>query len=487
MARSTLPLLPEFRRNGSSRDQVRGFRYLLHTIALGRRPGEQAFSRQALLSRLLAALVMSIALWYYVTDQENPIVRSQPFTLQPDIRNIPAGLAIRNQVNSVVITARGLQDQVSSPGQIIPIIDLKGVSRDAREATVPVTVSGGRPDVQYTVDPPTVSISLEPIVSKTVPVTFASQSALPINLTYLTPSLSPPLLTVSGPADQANRVDHATVSVPLSSITPQNPRVSSFTRTFSALPQLFDSQGKVINSGGLLPPGTRIKVTLQINVSLAIQTLAVAPIASGVGLPLGYQLNGIQVEPPTVTVVGPPDAVNSLRAVSTLPINLSGVTKAMTLTTHLDLGSLPPDVAVYTQGKGTRGSTTGVGPIWHVYVEVVKSTGSNALPAAVTVSHLGKGLQATTKTPSVQVYVNGPFVAIAKLGPLTAVVKAKGLGPGVYQLKPSVSLPPSLEKNYSVSPSTITVTISKKPVSKPALLKPAKAAQAGGQSALTAS
>ncbi|MGH2345492.1 MAG: CdaR family protein [Chloroflexota bacterium] len=471
MARPTIPMLPEFRRNGASRDQVSGFRYLLHTIALGRRPGEQTLSRQAILSRLLAAIVMSVALWYYVTDQENPIVRSRPFTLQPDIRNIPDGLAIRNQVNSVVITARGLQDQVSSPGQIIPVIDLKSVSRDAREATVPVTIIGGRSDVQYTVDPSTVSISLEPIVSKTVPVTFVSQSALPINLTYLTPSLSPPVLTISGPADQANRVDHATVSIPLSSITPQNPQVSSFTRTFNAIPQLFDNQGRVITASGLLPSGTRIKVTLQINVSLAIQTLAVAPLGSGIGLPLGYQLKGIQVEPPTVTVVGPPDAVNSLRAVSTLPINLSGVTKAMTLTTHLDLGSLPPDVAVYTQGKGTPGSASGVGPTWHVFVSVVKSTGSNALPAAVTISHLGKGLQATSETPSVQVYVNGPFVDIAKLGALTAVVKAKDLGPGVYQLKPSVALPPSLEKSYSVSPATITVTIKKKPTSKPGAVK----------------
>ncbi|MGH2410722.1 MAG: CdaR family protein, partial [Chloroflexota bacterium] len=382
MARPIIPLLPELRRNGGPREQVRGFAYLLHTIALGRRPGDQALSRQAMLTRLLAALVMSIALWYYVTDQENPIVRSQPFTLQAEVRNIPSGLALRNPTITVTVTARGLQDQVSSPGVIIPIVDLKGVSRDAREATVPVTISGGRSDVQYTVSPATVSVSLEPLVSATVPVTFVPQSSLPINLTNLPPQLTPSVLTISGPADQVNRVYHATVTVPLDSISAPNSQVSSFSKTFNISPQLFDIQGKQISASGLLPPDTRVKVTLQINVSLAIQTLAVAPILSG-GLPLGYQLDGIQVEPPSVTVVGPPDAVNSLRAITTQPVLLNGVTHSMTLTTYLDLVILPPNVAVYTQGKGTQGNRGKVGPKWSVYVSISKSKGTNALPASI--------------------------------------------------------------------------------------------------------
>jgi len=266
MARFIIPLLPESRRNGGPREQVRGLGYLLHTIALGRRPGEQGLSREAMLSRLLAALVMSIALWYYVTDQENPIVRSQPFTLQAEVRNIPRGLALRNGTITVTVTARGLQDQVSSPGVIFPIVDLAGVSRDAREATVPVTISGGRSGVQYTANPPTVSLSLEPLVSATVPVTFVPQSSLPINLTNLPPRLSPAVLTVSGPADQVNRVDHATVSVPLSSASPPNSRASSFEEIFNIAPQLFDIQGRQVSASGILAPDTRVKVTIQIRV-----------------------------------------------------------------------------------------------------------------------------------------------------------------------------------------------------------------------------
>jgi YbbR domain-containing protein len=471
MARSPIPSLPDLRPGGGTREQVRGLRYLLHTIALGRRPGEQTISREAMLSRFVAALIMSVALWYYVTNQEDPIVRSQPFSLQADIQHIPAGLAVRNQVINVVVTARGLQDQVSSPGQISPIVDLKDVKPNTREAIVPVTISGGRSGVQYTVDPPTVNINLEPIVSKPVAVTFVPQSSLPINLTSSTPALTPAVLTVSGPADQANRVTEIRVSIPLNSITAENSAQSSFTKTFSAVPQLFDSQGRVISASGLLPSGTRVNVTIQFNVSLAIQPLAVAAVVSSIGLPLGYQLDGIRVEPPTVTVVGPPDEVNSLKVASTLPVNLTGVTKSMTLTTNLDLGVLPSGVTVYTQGKGAEGGVGRVGPKWSVYVSISKSQGNATLPATVRISGMAKGLQAVTDSAPVRVYVNGPYVDIAKLGALTAVVNAKGRGPGVYTLKPRVSLPPSLGKNYTVSPAAIKVTISKKPVVKPTVTK----------------
>jgi hypothetical protein len=101
-----------------------------------------------------------------------------------------------------------------------------------------------------------------------------------------------------------------------------------------------------------------------------------------------------------------------------------------------------------------------VGPKWSVYVSISKSKGTNALPASIRVDHLGKGLRAILGTPWLQVYVNAPYLAIAKLPPLVAHINATGLVQGVYQLKPTLSLPSSLG-NPSVTPSTVKVTITK--------------------------
>jgi hypothetical protein len=54
MARPTIPSLQEFRRNRITREQVKTFSYVLRAVALGRLPGEQALSRWAVLTRLLA-------------------------------------------------------------------------------------------------------------------------------------------------------------------------------------------------------------------------------------------------------------------------------------------------------------------------------------------------------------------------------------------------------------------------------------------------
>ncbi|MGH2409273.1 MAG: hypothetical protein ACRDGS_02775, partial [Chloroflexota bacterium] len=124
------------------------------------------------------------------------------------------------------------------------------------------------------------------------------------------------------------------------------------------------------------------------------------------------------------------------------------------------LGSLRPDVAVYTQGTGTQGSRGRVGPKWSVYISISKSKGNNTLPASIRVDHLGKGLRAILGTPWLQVYVDAPYLDIAKLPPLVAHINATGLVQGVYELKPVLSLPPSLG-NYSITPNTVKVTITK--------------------------
>ncbi len=458
MARSVIPLLPDQRRNGAPSERARSFSYVLRAIALGRLPGEQILTRKAMLSRLLASFIMSIVLWYYVTDQENPIVRSQPYHLQVVVVNVPKGLALLNGATSVTVTARGLQDAVNSSQQIVPVVDLAGVSRDAREATVKVTLQGGRHDVQYTVVPPTLSLRLEPLVSAQVPVQFVAQSSLPINLSLASQRLAPPILTISGPAYQVNRVSYATVGAPLSSLAPPNPQVSSFPFTFFAVPQLFDRNGGAVSANGLLPATTRVKVTLQINVNLAIKALTVVPPnISAASLPDGYQLDSITPDPLTVLVVGSPDAVNPLSAVPTLPISLLGITHSTTVTTHLDLGSLPPDVTVYSQGKGSTGTDNRVGPKWSMIVTISKQIANMRIPASVIVDNLGQGLQAQTDPLWTNVYVTGFYLDMKQLGPLVARVNALGLGPGVYTLRPTVSLPKSLA-SY-VSPPTIRVTI----------------------------
>ena len=456
MARPPIPALSELRKNPISRDQVRTFSYVLRAIALGRLPGEQALSRQAVLSRLLAALVMSAALWYYITDQENPVVRSQPFTLQVVPQHVPKELAIRSGLTTVTVTARGLQDAVNSPQQLTPYVDLSGVSPSAREVTVPIQLSGKKPDLQYTISPATLSLRLEPIVYNSIPVVFNPQSSLPISLVEEGQSITPNVLTVSGPADEVSQISEAVVSAPLATLAPPNAETSNFSISFTLVPQLQDKAGHTITTGTFLPANTRVQVTLLLGVSFQVRTITIAPVVFG-GPPLGYQLDQIQPQPLTVTVLGPPDEVNSVKAISTDLINLQGITHSMTLTTHLDINSLPPNVILYYPNRPTSTDTAQTSPVWKVQVSISTTQTSDVLPVAVQAENVSPFLKAVPSAKFLQAYVSGPYVAIAKLGPLVVHLNLANKRQGVYTFHPTLTLPSGI--TASISPTTVKVLL----------------------------
>jgi YbbR domain-containing protein len=448
--------LHEFRKSPISREQVRTFSYVLRAIALGRLPGEQALSRQAVLTRLLAALVMSAALWYYVTDQANPVVRSQPFTLQVVPQHAPKQLAIRSGLTTVTVTARGLQDAVSSPQELTPYVDLSGVTPSAREVTVPVQLSGKKPNLQYTISPATLSLQLEPISSKSIPVVFNPQSSLPITLVQEGQSLAPNVLIVSGPADQLNQIAQAVVSAPLSTLAPPSAETSSFSTSFTLVPQLVDKNGHTIVTGTFLPANSRVLVTLLLGVSFQVRTITIAPIVVG-GPPSGYQLDQIQPQPLTVTVLGPPDEVNSVKAISTDPINLQGITHSLTVTTHLDTNSLPPDVILYYPNRRTTSNNTQTSPAWDVQVSISPAQVSDVLPVAVQVDNVSPFLHAIPSARFLSVYVTGPYTAVAKLGPLAVHLDLANKRQGVYTFHPTLSLPSGV--TYSSNLPTVKVLL----------------------------
>jgi len=371
----------ELRRTRLSGDQIRTFVYVMRAIALGRLPGEQSLSRRAFFWRFLIALVVSGSLWYYVTDQENPVVKSQPFTLQVDLVHLPKGLTVRNPVRTITVYARGLQSTVTN-ANLVPIADFSGISPTVREATVP---------------PPTASI------------------------------------------------------------TPPLPDSTSFSYSFTSVPQLLDQKGHQLSSVGLLAANTHVTVSLQVSVYVSINTVPVAPLVVG-SLPLGYQLDAVQASPPTATIFGSPDVISSLKAIFTSTLTLQGITGSITRTTHLDLQAYGNEISLLTvPGKATPPTQQG-GPAWTVRFTVSRTRVAEELPATVVIDHLKPGMQARLSSQVASIYLTGYYLDIRALGPLTVHIDASRLVQGSYTLRPTISLPPALQ-DYAITPSTVHLLI----------------------------
>ncbi len=450
-----IPTLSDLRQTRLSRERIRTFSYVLRTIALGRVPGadEQRISSGTLATRFLIALVMSIALWYYVTDQENPVVRSQPFTLQVHFIT-PKGLTVQDPNKTVTVTAHGLQNTVNSTQQIVPVADLSKAAQTGGAVTVPIKITGSRSGVDYTVQPPSITVQLEALVSRTVPVQFNGAAILPATEDLVAQDLSPKALTISGPSHLVNRVTSATVQPPSSSISAPTTSTTAFQYQFTSVPILQDKLFNAVPSNGLLLSSSRVTVTLQVGVLYAFKTLAVTPAIAG-WPPEGYLLNAVQVTPPTVAVFGPPNVINYLSAVPTTLIPLQSITRTTTITAQIDLGSLGPGVSLYSRsskGVGTSAATA------QVLISISPQQVTSTLAARVVVDNLRPGLRALTDVVWEGVTVKGNYADVKALGTLTAHVDARGRVQGTYNVRPSVVLPPSLSR-YTISPATIHLVL----------------------------
>jgi YbbR domain-containing protein len=448
-----IPTLSDLRQTRLGREQARTFSYVLRTIAFGRVPGagEQRLSRSTLVPRLLIALVMSIALWYYVTDQENPVIRNT-FTLQVHF-NTPKGLTVENPNDTVTVTAHGLQNTVNSAGQLAAVADLSKASSSGGAVTVPITITGGRSGVDYTVQPASITVQLEALVSRTVPVQFSGAGLLPATEYLIVTDFSPKVLTVSGPSHLVDRVQSATVQPPSGSIVAPSASTTSFSYPFTSVPILQDKQYNTVPSEGLELSSSQISVTMQVGVAFSLKTLNVAPSVLG-WPPEGIGPYSYQVTPPTVTVFGPPNVVNYLSSVSTYPISLQGITHSVTVTAKLNIAALGPSVSLY--GRNSKALSTSA--TVQVQISVAPQQVTSTLAANVVVDNVRQGLRAQTNVQWEAVTITGAWADLKDVRSITAHVDARGLVQGSYFLRPSIVLPSSLSR-HTISPATIHVVL----------------------------
>lgn len=440
------------------REQMRTARYVLTAIFLGRAPGEQPLTRRAVLTRLLAALVLAVALWVYIENETNPVQTQPPFTLQVLPLNLPTNVAIRGQLGQVTVTAQGLQSSLNSKTTLRAYVDLQDAPLSG-EVVRPVLLRGGSPDVHYTISPSTATLFLEPQESISVPVVFNPESTLPGNLSLGGSVVTPGSVIIQGPKEQVDQVKDAYVGAPLAALQAPDTATAVFHQSFKLVPQLVDSQGRLLpNTNSLKITPQYVNVTLTINQNQVIKTLPIAP-SFPCSAPTGL-LVVPNAEPSTVTVAGPPQSLVGLKVLTTVePACLPPhVTHTVRLRLHL---LLPYGVTVVPSSQG-RAPANVQQPPWTVVVSVIKEEISAALPAQVVLQQVGPRLRAAVQSPLITVYVTGAYVHIAAVKQLHAYVDLANRGPGSYNLTPTVDMPLTLPR-YSISPATVHVVITAAP------------------------
>lgn len=387
---------------------------------------------------LLLSVLLAFAVWFIAIDQENPMIREEyeePILIE--VRNMGEGLQSLKDLTSrtAVLTLRAPQRtlEMQQADDFSAVIDLAGLPAGSHE--VPVVVTALNPDVEViALEPRQLLVQLEPVISKEVPVTVEVMDSAAFGYDWQDPLAEPSVVTITGPQTHVEQVRSAVASVFLRNAKSQ---VESLRPLSPRNPQNLEVDRVRVDPGSarivvpvVQPPG-RKEVVVRADVQ-------------GAPSP-NYRLTGVKVDPPTVVLLGSPDALRDLPGyVETKPLLIEGAVGEVRERLSL---ILPENIST-------------------VEDSVIVTVGVAALESSLTVTRrplvqgAGDFVRITVSLKEVEVIVSGPLPRLELLGPeeVQVMLDVTGLLPGSHVVEPTVVVPEGIVEE-GVIPEAIEVLI----------------------------
>jgi YbbR domain-containing protein len=308
------------------------------------------------------------------------------------------------------------------------------VNPEAPFVTAKVEVTATDPRVQILdFEPQAIRVQLDPLVSKEVPVEV-DRGPVPAGLEVREPVVSSSSVTVSGPESVIKLVTAAQARVV---IQPSGIDVDQEVDLIA-----IDARGQVLAPVDIEPSSVRVKI--RVGSQLESKTLPVDPVVIGTQA-AGYEIAGIEVTPPVISVEGEADALADLVAIDTSPVSISGAVEDVARTVDLML----PD------GVASLGPSSA-----RVVVRIQPTTGTRSLSAGVLLSGARADRTYELSTDRVVLTVGGTTADLDALNgrTLTAIADVGDLGPGAHDVPLRVVLPSGVGL-VAINPPRIVVTV----------------------------
>lgn len=314
-------------------------------------------------------------------------------------------------------------------------VDLSNVDPRAGIASVPVTVRSVDPRITVLgSEPQFVSILLEELTTKTVPVRVAI-SPYGSGVELGTTAVAPSTVVVSGPASAVALVAAVRADVVI------DPSGLNFDSDLPLIP--VDGVGNAVRPIEVTPATAR--VTIPVFTDKQSRTLPVTPVLAG-SPAAGFEIAAVTVNPAIVTVEGDADQLAVLTSLETRPVSVAGASSDVRLTVALAVPT-----GVVPLGAGTVQVTVTLRPV----------TSTRTFSAGLRLVGAKPGLTYTLSTDRVLLTIGGSTADLDRLSGATIVadldVSALEAGTSTDVLV-TVSLPTGLTLVTS-SPPNVTVVV----------------------------
>lgn len=261
---------------------------------------KNALSRNKL--KKVIAMIMSIALWFYVMGAQNPTIEDS-YNVKVHLRNTSYDYKAFYEQQEVKV-------RLSAPRSYFIDYTEKDIrayadisSYGEGEYDVPIEVNYPKGFELNRISPETIHVKIEPIVERQMELQLIT-SGSPSPHTIITNIQAPQNITIIGPKNIVDTVKKVVgyigvvgesedfeLNVPLSAI---------------------DENGREVASARVAPSSVNVLVQIEKSVIKSV------PIVANLTPPDGKEISNVKIEPSTVEIEGIADVVNSIDSLSTV-------------------------------------------------------------------------------------------------------------------------------------------------------------------------
>ncbi|GAB4468039.1 MAG: CdaR family protein [Anaerolineae bacterium] len=390
---------------------------------------------------LVIALLMALTVWILAVQEQNPVVEFELDTpVNIDIEGLEPGLVITNDYpHTARIRLRAQQNTIPSISAEDVVITANVAGLGPGNHQVQLNIDVATQALLVSANPSNIRLEIERLSERTLPVQLRIIGELPTGYEIDESGVvrSPAQVTISGPESRVNLVSEIVVTASVDGLREPFSQVIPLT--------VLDSSGASVEGVRITPE--QVQVDIPIYQRAGFQEVAIR--VPTIGRPAsGYYMTSRVVTPPLVTIQGDPELLASLPPlINTQPVDINGLTDDLIIEVGLDL---PAGVSVV-------GS-----PSVQVLITIAAQQDSRSLFVTVKPVGLEEGLEVTLIPEEIEVFLSGPLPVLQTLDPeidIIVTVDLLGLGPGEYQIEPTVQITQSEISIDSVLPVVIDVKI----------------------------
>ncbi len=371
----------------------------------------------------ILSVVLAASFWVYVTEREDPERTGRvPGWVPISAINLPQDQAVASLSEDVVaVSARAPKSVLEKleADDFRATVDLSEMTAQQASVAVRVESQESRAEV-VDFSPSEITVNLEPLSSRTVPVQVQESGGLPRGVSLGQIQVDVEEAVVTGPDRLVQQVEVAQADVDLSDANASfEQRVPLQARTETGAP---------IQNVDLTPDSVVVQVeVIQTEFSASF---VVVPDVSGEPAS-GYNVTGIEVDPPFVIVSGPAEVfkdIDRMAGIMTEPVRIGDATDQVVRSVALRLP------------EGASAEPAGV----TVRIDISPAEGSYSFNVVPQLTNVGAGLSATLEQPTVRVVLAGTVPDLEAIDPSTivATLDLQGLKAGEHAVPLHVGGPP---------------------------------------------